>query len=127
MENNQIKHISDLIGKGIQVKEKQLTPKQQEEEFFLHIVNTLSSTHESSLAIEEFGIDLVGFEMPYLDIIFNLLVSNYGEIKASIIFWWVFESQDEEGNFYGIIDENDKEHVIKTPKQLYKFLKQYDK
>ena len=127
MENNQLKHISDLIGKGIQVKEKQLTPKQQEEEFFLHIVNTLNHTHESSMMIENFGIDLIEFEMPYLDMVFNLLVSTYGEIKASIIFWWVFESHDGEGNIYGIIDENDKEHVIKTPKQLYKFLKQYDK
>lgn len=127
MENNQLKHISELIGKGIQVKEKQLTPKQQEEEFFLHIVNTLIHTQESSMMIGTFGVDLIDFEMPYIDIIFNLLVSKYGEIKASIIFWWVFESHDEDGNIYGIIDENDKEHVIKTPKQLYKFLKQYDK
>lgn len=127
MEKKPTKSLSELIGNGVEIKQKQLSPKQQEEEFFLHIVDTLFHINESSTMIGTLGVDLLEFEMPYLDIVFNLLVSTYGEVKASIIFWWVFESHDEDGTIYGIIDDNDKEHIIKTSKQLYKFLKRYDK
>ena len=40
--------------------------------------------------------------------------------------WWVFESISPDGNVLPLIDEEEKEHKIKTPKQLVRFLKRYD-
>ena len=38
----------------------------------------------------------------------------------------MFESISPEGKVLPLIDEDLKEHVIKTPKQLVKFLKRYN-
>ena len=40
--------------------------------------------------------------------------------------WWVFDSISPEGEIYPLMDEDGKKHIIKTPTQLYKFLKKYD-
>ncbi len=55
-----------------------------------------------------------------------LLEKQFGVKKSSIILLWVFESLDDEGGVYPLLDEENKKHIIKTPKQLYKFLKRYD-
>jgi hypothetical protein len=46
-----------------------------------------------------------------------------GYDKADIIWWWVCERFAEDGKLLGIGTEDGKVHMIKTPKQLYKFLK----
>jgi hypothetical protein len=51
---------------------------------------------------------------------------HYGEVKTEIILWWVFESITEDGGILPLIDENGKSHTIKTPTQLYKFIKKYE-
>ena len=61
-----------------------------------------------------------------MEIIENLLAKTYGEIPSSVILWYVFEKTSEHGEECNIIDENDVEHTIKTPRQLYKFIKQYE-
>jgi hypothetical protein len=55
-----------------------------------------------------------------------MLEKHYGEIKTEIILWWVFDSIDPEGGVYPLLDEQNQRHVIRTPQQLYKFLKRYD-
>jgi hypothetical protein len=50
----------------------------------------------------------------------------YGELKTGIILWWIFDSLSPDGNVYPLLDENEVKHVLKTPQQLWKFLKRYD-
>ena len=47
-------------------------------------------------------------------------------MKTEIILWWVFESITEDGNVLPLVDEDGKKHILKTPNQLYKFIKKYD-
>ena len=55
-----------------------------------------------------------------------LMNKHYGEMKTAIIMWWVFDSLTPDGEVYPLLDEQGKKHIIKTPTQLYKFLKRYD-
>ena len=72
------------------------------------------------------GINIFEFEEKYITIIKNLLDKAYGEIKSNIIIWWVYESITPDDKVLPLVDENEKEHIIKTPKQLVRFLKRYD-
>jgi hypothetical protein len=126
MEKRQTKHLSDLIGKGVEIKEKTLSPKKQDEQFFLKLIDVLCVISERSLMAEDLGISLFAYDLGYMEVIENLLAKTYGEIPSSVILWYVFEKTSEHGEECSIIDENEVEHLIKTPKQLYKFIKQYE-
>ncbi len=126
MEKRQTKHLSELIGKGVEIKEKTLSPKKQDEQFFLKLIDVLCVISERSLMAENLGINLFAYDLGYMEVIENLLAKTYGEIPSSVILWYVFEKTSEHGEECSIIDENDIEHLIKTPKQLYKFIKQYE-
>jgi hypothetical protein len=52
--------------------------------------------------------------------------THYGEMKTAIILWWVFDSLTPDGDVYPLVDEEGKHHIIKTPTQLFKFIKKYD-
>ena len=126
MEKKQTKHLSDLIGKGVEIKQKMVSPKKADEQFFLRLIETLCIISERSMVALDLGINLFEYDMGYMEVIENLLAKTYGEIPSSVILWYVFEKTAEHGEECSIIDENDVEHIIKTPRQLYKFIKQYE-
>jgi hypothetical protein len=125
-KKNKFKILSELIGKGIEVKENQKTEKKREEEYFITLIDELCQIDISSAIVNSLGINLIDYEDKFIRVFEMTLNKIYGELKASIILWWVFESIEPDGSISYLIDENDKEHLIKTPTQLYKFLKRYD-
>jgi hypothetical protein len=125
-KENKFKNLSELIGKGIEVKENQKTEKKREEEYFMTLIEELCQIDASSALVNSLGINLIDYEDRFIRVFEMTLTKIYGEPRASIILWWVFESITPEGEVLPLIDENDKKHVIKTPTQLYKFLKRYE-
>lgn len=125
-ETQKIKNLLELIGKGIQIKEKEKPMKKQEEEYFMTLVEELCQIDASSAIANSLGINLVEYENRFIRVFEMTLTKIYGETKASIILWWVFESITSDGELMPLVDEDGKEWVIKTPTQLYKFLKKYD-
>ena len=125
-KENRFKNLSELIGKGIQVKVKEKSIKKQEEEYFMALIEELCQIDASSAIANSLGINLIEYEDRFIRVFEMTLTKIYGEIKASIILWWVFESITPDGELMPLVDEDGKEWVIKTPTQLYKFLKKYD-
>ena len=115
------------MGKGVEISENPKSSKKQEEKFFLELIETLCQIEASSAVVNTIGINLLKYEEMHLKVISMLAEKHFGEIKTSIIMWWVFESISPDGEIYPLMDENDIKHVIKTPLQLYKFLKRYDR
>jgi MoaA/NifB/PqqE/SkfB family radical SAM enzyme len=126
MENTKFKNISELLGKGVEVSESPKSTKKQEEKYFLELIETLCQIEASSALISAVGVDLTQYEEMHIKAISMLAEKHFGEIKTSIIMWWVFESISPEGEIYPLMDENNTKHIIKTPLQLFKFLKRYD-
>jgi hypothetical protein len=126
MKKYQTKLLSELMGKGVEIKEKTIPLKKQEEQFFFHLIDALLRIEESSNFAFDLGIDLSSYDSMYMEVIENLLYINFGDFKTTVILWWVFDRISPEGEEYGLMDENEVEHHIRTPKQLYKFLKKYE-
>jgi hypothetical protein len=126
MEKSKFKTLSELLGKGIEVTESSRSTKKNEEKFFLELLENLCQIEASSTIMKSLGVNLMEYEENHLQAITMLSEKYFGEIKTSIIMWWVFESISPNGEIYPLLDEKGIKHVIKTPLQLYKFLKRYD-
>lgn len=125
-KKKQIKKLADLIGKGIDIQENKKSEKLKEKNFFFDIITELCQMEAKSQIISSSGINVMEYEEGYLKVINALLKKYFGEAKAQIIMWWVFESINPEGEVSALVDENKKEHILNTPEELYKFLKRYD-
>lgn len=120
------KNLKDLFGENSIVEENPKSIQKKEELFFLELVTYLCQMEAAGAVLSQVGITFEKYENPFSKSIGMLLTKYYGQIKASIIIWWVFDSITPEGEVYPLMDENGKSHIIKTPQQLYKFLKKYN-
>jgi hypothetical protein len=122
---DKFKKISELLGSKVTVEESPKTAKKKEEDFFMGLLDQLCQVEAVYTVLQAVGIKASN-ENPFYASIKMLMEQHYGEIKTEIILWWVFESITEDGGILPLIDENGKSHTIKTPTQLYKFIKKYE-
>ena len=126
MRKKKIENLAETIGKGLVVNENKKALKNRENLFLIEIIELLCELEAKANVANTLGINIFEYEERYITIIKNLLDKAYGEIKSNIIIWWVYESITPDEKVLPLVDENEKEHIIKTPKQLVRFLKRYD-
>jgi len=122
---DKFKKISELLGSKVTIEESPKTIKKRDEDFFMALLEQLCQIEAASSILQAIGIT-ASMENPFYISIKMLMEQHYGEVKTEIILWWVFESITEDGKILPLVDENEKTHIIKTPTQLYKFIKKYD-
>jgi hypothetical protein len=128
------------FGRNLNVnKREDKSKKQGAKSKFINLVTLFDSLDKRSFEIESFGIDMSDYEDAHFTLIENLIFEIYGEWKTQLIMWYVYERLDEEGNLLPLFvsevdeetedeDEEEGEEVyIKTPEQLYDFIKKLEK
>ena len=127
MSEEKFKNLSDLMGKNVKTIESPKSIKKREEKFFLELMDILCQVEAYSKVADTLGINLTNYENNHFRAIEMLLEKVYGEFATTVTIWWIFESLKPDGDVYPLIDEKGVKHVIKTPLQLYKFIKQNDR
>ena len=127
MSEEKFKNLSDLMGKNVKATESEKSKKKREEKFFVELMEVLCQVEAYSKVAETLGINLTDYENNHFQAIEMLLEKIYGEFATTVTIWWIFESLKPDGGVYPLIDENGVKHIIKTPLQLYKFIKQNDR
>ena len=127
MSEEKFKNLSDLMGKNVKTIESPKSIKKREEKFFLELMDILCQVEAYSKVAETLGINLTDYENNHFQVIEMLLEKVYGEFATTVTIWWIFESLKPDGDVYPLIDEKGVKHIIKTPLQLYKFIKQNDR
>jgi hypothetical protein len=80
-----------------------------------------------NILLTQYGVLFEGYDGLLYDVLDNLSIMMFGKDKADIIHWYVYESKKEDGSTYTLIDPRDnKEYILKTPKDLFHFLKTID-
>jgi hypothetical protein len=120
------KNLSELLGQNGKVEENPKSKQKKEELFFHELVTHLCQIEAVGVVLSQVGFNIEKYDNPFSKSLEMLLIKHYGELKATIILWWVFDSISPEGDIYPLLDEKGVKHIIKTPTQLYKFLKRYD-
>jgi hypothetical protein len=126
MSEEKFKNLSDLMGANVKTTESPKSIKKREEKFFLELMEILCQVEAYSKVADTIGLNLTNYENNHFRAIEMLLEKVYGEFATTVTIWWVFESLTPEGDVYPLVDENGVKHIIKTPLQLYKFIKQND-
>jgi hypothetical protein len=126
MSEEKFKNLSDLMGANVKTTESPKSIKKREEKFFLELMEILCQVEAYSKVADTIGINLTDYENNHFRVIEMLLEKVYGEFATTVTIWWVFESLTPDGDVYPLVDENGVKHIIKTPLQLYKFIKQND-
>jgi len=127
VSEEKFKNLSDLMGKNVKTTESEKSKKKREEKFFVELMDILCQIEAYSKVAETLGINLTNYENNHFQAIEMLLEKIYGEFATTVTIWWIFESLKPDGGVYPLIDENGVKHVINTPLQLYKFIKQNDR
>jgi hypothetical protein len=115
------------FGQRLKIEESKTTKVLKEKEVFIENVTILEEVlKRSDKLYNEFVIDVYMYEEPFLQIIENLFLLKYGEIVSEIVFWYLYDRKDDDGNIYPLVfEEEDKEPVdiiLKTPTDLWKFI-----
>jgi hypothetical protein len=119
-----LKQLQKVVGDNVTVKESPKSEEERTEALFIDTISTLEQTYISDNKLhEDYGVDLMGFTQGYYHSVENLIVMLFGYDKADIIWWWILDRFDADDTLLGIKTEKGKIHYLKTPKQLYKFLK----
>ena len=112
---------------GAKMEEKKKSEKNKEDNFLLALIELLCEVEAHVKIANSVGINLYELEEKYIVIIKSLLEKQYGEEITEIILWWVFESITPDGEQMSLrMEGEEKEHKIKTPQQLLRFIKKYN-
>lgn len=120
------KKISELLGSKVIVEENPKSAKKKDERFFMILTEQLCQMEAVTALLSSVGVTIDNHENPIYKSLEMLMNTHYGEMKTAIILWWVFDSLTPDGDVYPLVDEEGNQHKIKTPTQLYKFIKKYD-
>jgi hypothetical protein len=116
------------FGKGVKVK--QTTEQPTDKQIFLNLVNSLDKCWDRTQYLEEkIMLGISSYEEPLYQIIEDLIFVYYGEFKAGITLWWIFDRFDEKDDLLPVtvsIDGGEeKQEFIKTSIQLWNFLNSF--
>ena len=108
----------DLVGDEPELNEQMFIDVIEKWEKAWIVQNTL---------LTQYGVLFEGYDGLLYDALDNLSIMMFGKSKADIIHWYIYESKKEDGSTYTLIDPRDnKEYILKTPKDLFQFLKTID-
>jgi hypothetical protein len=98
------------------------------EQMFIDIIEKWEKAWAvQNILLTKYGVLLEGYDGLLYDALDNLSIMMFGKGKADIIHWYIYESKKEDGSTYTLIDPRDsKEYILKTPKDLFQFLKTID-
>jgi hypothetical protein len=98
------------------------------EQMFIEIIEKWEKAWAvQNILLTQYGVLLEGYDGLLYDALDNLSIMMFGKGKADIIHWYIYESKKEDGSTYTLIDPRDsKEYILKTPKDLFQFLKTID-
>ena len=120
------KNLSELFGNLSKVEESPKSLKKKDETFLMDLLEQLCQIEAVTAVVRTIGVQVDKYENPFYKSVKLLMQKHYGDMKTEIILWWVFDSLTPEGDVYPLVDEDGNKHTLKTPQQLWKFLKKYD-
>lgn len=123
-KNPILKQLQDILGTKGNISESPKTRAKKEQEMFCYVVDLWDSTWQrGNKMFDEFQIDMGEYDAHFYQMVEGLFIMAYGELKADVVAWWVYERFAEDGELLVLIDEEENQYEIKTSLELFKFIK----
>lgn len=119
------------FGSKLKIKESKKSIQNKEKDAFIETINAIEFCTERAIALEELGFDIERIEEPYMVAIEKLLGIHYPAWKVEIIYWYIYDRTDEEGNNNPITitespEDEGKEIIVENALELWELLNEME-
>lgn len=112
------------FGKHLKFSESKSSSTSSEKKVFINTLGLMKTCIARSWVMhDEFSIDLSEYESPLFVIMENLIYLKYGPEVLELIIYWLYNDNDEPIQILGADEEIIDEVIIKTPANLWSFIK----
>lgn len=110
----------DILNANFTVRRKKKTDLDIERELFTKIVMSLERLNSrSNILASDLDIDLIKYDEVFYETIDNLLLMHFGKEIAEIVFFYVYDRLDEEGNIVYLKDTKDRDVILENISDLW--------
>jgi len=118
------KILEKFVGNSIYLEESPLTEALREEKQFCDLMERLDQVWQKDNSLfEDYSVDLSSYLEHYYGIIELQMVMLFGYNKVDLIWWYILERKDQEGNLLPIEDINGNQYIFESHSDFYEFLK----
>ncbi len=119
-----IKHaIDQMLNVSASIRRKKHTKKQQTKDLFISIITALEQvTNRTDLLYADLKIDYSTYDEPFLQIIDNLMLMQFGSDAYSAISYYLWERVNPDGSINEIMDGEGNPIMLETPYDLWNII-----
>jgi hypothetical protein len=112
--------LQDILNVDFKVKRKKKTELDiQKDLFFKIIINLEKLNMRSNVLNVDLDIDLTKYDETFYDVLDNLLILHFGKNIAEIIFFYVYDRIDQDGNIASLRDSKGNSIVLENVYDLW--------
>lgn len=121
--DNTKKSIDLILGSDTTLTRRKKTQADATRELFNKIIINLEQANTRSFLLSgDFHLDLSKYDDVFYDAIDNLIILHFGKEAAELIFFYIYDRIDPEGNLQALVDNNGSEILLQNPDDLWMLL-----
>lgn len=122
------KSLEDILNVDFKVKRKKKTELDIQKDLFFKIIISLEKLNmRSNVLNADLDIDLTKYDEIFYDVLDNLLILHFGKNIAEIIFFYVYDRIDQDGNIASLSDMGGNKIVLENIHDLWHLIQNIDK
>ena len=120
--------LQDILNVDFKVKRKKKTELDIQKDLFFKIIISLEKLNmRSNVLTVDLDIDLTKYDETFYDVLDNLLILNFGKNIAEIIFFYVYDRIDQDGNITSLSDSKGNDILLENVHDLWTLIQSINK
>jgi hypothetical protein len=120
--------LEDILNADFKVKRKKRTESDIQKDLFFKIIISLEKLNmRSNVLTVDLDIDLTKYDETFYDVLDNLLILNFGKNIAEIIFFYVYDRIDQDGNIASLSDSKGNDILLENVHDLWTLIQSINK
>ena len=116
--------LENILNADFKIKRKKRTELDIQRDLFFKIVLSLEKLNMRSNVLNiDLDIDLTKYDEVFYNTIDDLLLLHFGKTIAEIVFFYVYDRIDQEGNITYLNDSNDNPVILDNVNDLWNLIK----
>tara|TARA_R110000803_G_scaffold26031_3_gene61972 strand:+ start:360 stop:767 length:408 start_codon:yes stop_codon:yes gene_type:complete len=114
--------IEQILGSKVTLRDDVYKPDDELKKDFLHLLNLFENVYKRQDEMDQYGVDLTGWDDPYFKIIEGLIHFCFDEVPSRAILFYVYSRIDKKGKVIPFIDPFNMSHMFENTDDLWDFL-----
>jgi hypothetical protein len=117
------KSIDLILGSDTTLTRRKKTQADATRELFNKIIINLEQANTRSFLLSgDFQLDLTKYDEVFYEAIDDLIILHFGKEASELIFFYVYDRIDPEGNLQALVDNKGNEILLQNPDDLWMLL-----